>query len=239
MSVAIQWHPPGTRAAARGRLALLLAAPHLTPIVIQVVMTIAVFWQDLFGGLAYAGSDTVSYYYPLTSWYANELRTGHFPLWIPHMFGGYPVFADGEVGMAYPLHLLAYSLFPPDLVFAWLRPIHFLVAAISTYALARLLGTGALGATISGLTLAFGSFFVGHIDHDNIVRGAAWTPLVLVLFELAYRQATPRRALYLLGAGVVLGVPMLGVHVQPVLLSLLLYQAYVLVAPLHTPSLGH
>ncbi|MCC7104279.1 MAG: YfhO family protein, partial [Chloroflexi bacterium] len=114
-----------------------------------------------------------------------------------------------------------------------------LVAAISTYALARLLGTGALGATISGLTLAFGSFFVGHIDHDNIVRGAAWTPLVLVLFELAYRRATPRRALYLLGAGVVLGVQMLGVHVQPVLLSLLLYQAYVLVAPLHTPSLGH
>ena len=61
---------------------------------------------------------------------ALALKEGRLPLWEPGLFGGYPLFADGEVGMLYPLHLLAYGLLPPDLAFAWLRPISELIVQI-------------------------------------------------------------------------------------------------------------
>jgi len=54
--------------------------------------------------------DTTVFYFPLMSWAAERLRQGELPLWTPQFFGGYPIFADGEIGLAYPPVLLALRL---------------------------------------------------------------------------------------------------------------------------------
>src|SRR4051812_32854526 len=69
------------------------------PLLVLLSVMLLVFWQDLFAGRVYFGSDTLAFYYPLTAWYADQLRSGHLPFWIPYIFGGYPLFADGEIGM--------------------------------------------------------------------------------------------------------------------------------------------
>ena len=51
--------------------------------------------------------DTAVFYFPLMSWVAQRLHQGELPLWTPQVFGGYPIFADGEIGLAYPPVLLA------------------------------------------------------------------------------------------------------------------------------------
>ena len=51
--------------------------------------------------------DTAVFYFPLISWVAQRLHQGELPLWTPQVFGGYPIFADGEIGLAYPPVLLA------------------------------------------------------------------------------------------------------------------------------------
>jgi hypothetical protein len=202
------------------------------PVVVLLATMLAVFWQDLFGGQAYFGPDTLSFYYPLTAWYGEQLRSGHLPLWIPYIFGGYPLFADGEIGMLYPLHLLAYLTLPAETAFSILRPLHFFLAGAFTYWFGRLIGLQRFGALLAGLGFSYGSFMVGHLQHENIVRSAVWLPLALGLLELALRRSGRGRCLLLIGCGVVVAVQMVGIHVQPVLLSLVLLGAYALCGPL-------
>src|SRR6266536_62888 len=160
--------------------------------------TLAVFWSDLARETAYYGTDTVAYYYPLTSWYAEQLKAGRLPLWLPYIFGGYPLFADGEVGMLYPLNLLAFALLPSDIAFVWLRPLHFWLAGLFSYWLSRLLGISRFGALLAGLTFSYGSFLVAHLQHENLVRSTVWLPLSLGLMELALRAGGGRRVGWLL-----------------------------------------
>lgn len=207
---------------------LLAAAPPLA----FGIVTLAVFWNDLFKGVVYYGGDTSAFYYPLTIWYAAQLHSGQLPLWLPHIFGGYPLFADGEVGMLYPLQVVAFGLLPADLAFAWLRPLHFWLAGLFTYWLGRLIGLHRFGALLAGLTFGYGSFLVSHLQHENIIRSAIWLPLALGLLEMALRRTGRRRLFWLLACGVVVGVQMLGVHIQPVLLSMVALGAYALVGPL-------
>jgi hypothetical protein len=237
VSLSLPWLREGSELAApvRSAAAGLARLAPLGPLLTLTLVTGLVFWRDLFGGQAYYGADTLAFYYPLTVWYAEQLRAGHLPLWFPLMFGGYPLFADGEVGMLYPLHLLAYGLLPPDLAFAWLRPIHFWLAGLFSYLFARVLEQRRFGATLAALTFSYGSFLVGHLQHENIVRSAVWLPLALLLLELAFRRRGPARLGWLAACGLVLAVQMLGVHVQPVLLTLLSLSAYALFAPLAGP----
>jgi hypothetical protein len=221
-----------------GRWAL-LASGFAAPLVLGL-FTVLVFWHGIAHGLAYYGSDTEAFYYPLTSWYAGQLRSGTLPLWLPYIFGGYPLFADGEIGMLYPLHVLAYALLPADVAFVWLRPLHFWLAGVFTFWFGRLLGLSRFGALIAGLTFSYSSFLVSHLQHENLVRSTIWLPLALGLLELALRAEGRRRLGWLVCCGAVLGIQMLGVHVQPVLFTLLALAGYALVGPLgvvdHRPA---
>jgi hypothetical protein len=180
----------------------------------------------------YYGGDTPAFYYPLTRWYADQLHAGQLPLWLPHIFGGYPLFADGEIGMLYPLQLLAFALLPADLAFAWLRPLHLYLASLFAYWFGRLIGLKRFGALLAALAFGYGSFLVSHIQHENIIRSAIWLPLALGLLELALRRTGRTRLFWLLACGSTVGVQMLGVHIQPVLLTIVALGAYALVGPL-------
>ncbi|MBI4213755.1 MAG: hypothetical protein HY534_05530, partial [Chloroflexi bacterium] len=79
-------------------------------------------------------TDTVRFYYPLERWFAEHFKNGSFPLWNPQIFAGYPIFADGEKGLAHPLHLLLLSLLSVDQSFIWLRILHVFVAAAGMFA---------------------------------------------------------------------------------------------------------
>ncbi len=204
----------------------------LLPPLLLLAFTALVFVDELTGGPLAYGRDTTAFYYPLTEWMAAEVRQGRLPFWLPLIFGGYPLLADGEIGPLYPPSLLLLAwLATPD-AYAWMRALHYAVAALGLYALARVLRVGQFGAFIGGLSFAYGSFLVGHLQHDNILRSAAWLPWLLVAAELTLRASGPTRALWTLAGGLVLALQCLGFHVQPVLLSLLALAAYLVVGPL-------
>ena len=73
------------------------------------------------------------FYFPLMTlggWSAFPI--GEPPLWTPQIFGGYPIFADGEIGLAYPPVLLALLVLPADRAFVVLRLLHLSIAALDT-----------------------------------------------------------------------------------------------------------
>ena len=107
--------------------------------------------------------DTAVFYYPLSVWIREQLLAGHLPLWAPHVFGGYPIFADGELGLAYPPMLLALLVAPADLALVLMRLLHLSLAGGGAYALARLWGLPQLPAVLAGLTFSLGSFLQAQI----------------------------------------------------------------------------
>jgi hypothetical protein len=210
----------------------------LAPPIFLLAFTGLLFFGELTGGPIAYGRDTTAFYYPLTEWTTGELRQGRLPLWLPLIFGGYPLLADGEVGPLYPPDLALFVTLPMPQAYAWMRALHYGIAALGTYVLARILGAGGFGATIGGLSFAYGSFLVGHLQHDNILRSASWLPWLLAAAELALRHEGRRRIWAILGGAVVYALMSLGVHIQPVLLSTLALGAYLLAGPLVRPSGG-
>ena len=207
-------------APARSTRASLLAAAFL---LMAVSLSLA---DGLLGNVVAYEQDTPAFYYPLTVWAWEQLHRGQLPLWAPQVSGGYPVFADGELGLAYPPVLLALLTLPPDRAFVLLRWLHLAVAALGGYLLARAWRLPRAAAALAGLTFAMGSFLQAQIHHENIVRTAAWLPLALGLVERALRAGGRGRLGWTTAGAVVVGLASLGLHSQLLAIDLLLLAAY-------------
>jgi hypothetical protein len=108
------------------------------------------------------------------------------------------------------------------------RALHLFLAGSFMIAFMRVLGTGRAAALVGGLVFAFGSFFIAQLQHENVVRSAVWLPLILLFVELALRTTGWRRQQWLVAAGLALAMAALGVHIQPVLMTLLCLGLFVL-----------
>jgi len=187
---------------------------------------LGLFAETLLFGQVHREADTYNFYYPVYKWFAEQLRAGQLPLWMPQFFSGYPLYADGETGMLYPLHWLFFGLLPFHVAFVGLRVLHFLMAGAFMYAWMRALTLRRLAALLSALTFAYGSFLVGQMHHENMLRTAVWLPLVLFWAELAFRRSGRARALCLLAGAATLGVQLTALHVQPALMTLMALGLY-------------
>lgn len=191
------------------------------------LVLLGLFGRSVVPGTVAHQRDTGAFYYPLTEWFARELLAGRFPLWCPLIFAGYPIVADGEIGMLYPPNLLALLLLPTDVAFIVVRGGHYLLAAAGVYALGRVLGLSRGGSVYGGVAFALGGFMVGHLDHGNIVRTAAWLPIVLCYAELALRARDVRRALWVALGAAALTMAGLGLHPQILLIDLVALGTFV------------
>jgi Bacterial membrane protein YfhO len=171
--------------------------------------------------------DTAVFYFPLMSWLGEQLRQGSLPLWTPQFFGGYPIFADGEIGLAYPPVLLALLVLPPDRALVVLRLAHLCLAAVGMFFLVRTWGLPNASAFLAGLVFALGNFLQAQIHHENIVRTASWLPLALALVERGLRASDRRAQLRwtALAAGA-MGLAGLSLHSQMLAIDLMILAAY-------------
>lgn len=227
--------PAGARtdswAAARPRNRLLHARGALLSRVLPVAGLLAIValsvLDGLLGRVVAAERDTGVFYYPLLRALSEQLRAeGQIPLWSPLIFGGYPIFADGELGLAYPPMLLMLWRLPPDVVLVLSRTLHLAVAALGTYALARVWQLPRVPSVLAGVVFSLGSFMQAQIHHENVIRTAAWLPLQLALVELALRASGRARARWVALASLAIGLSALGLHVQILAIDLLALAGY-------------
>ena len=184
--------------------------------------------DGLFGGPAFYELDTRLFYFPLATWVSQQLHAGNFPLWLPGIFTGYPIFADGELGLAYPPQALLLALLTAPVAMVWLRVLHVFLAGAFTYAYLRTIRLEPLPALGGGLVFAFGSFVTAQMHHENVVRSAVWLPAALACLERSLFRV-PRSAFVWSAVGAIaFALGALGLHVQPVLMSALALGLYAL-----------
>jgi hypothetical protein len=191
-------------------------------------------------GQIYSRSDTVTYYFPIANRLIDVLREGRLILWTRHLFGGFPLFADGEAGMLYPPHLFAYLFLPGQDALIWSRVLRHLLSALFCFAYLRTLRISRFGAVIGAITFAYGSFMVTQMHHSNVANTAIWLPLTLAFIEMALQNVRRWRWIYAGAASASVGVQALGLHIQPLLMSGLFLAIYlpfrVMLCPIAWPE---
>ena len=164
-------------------------------------LVVACYGGVLFGGRQFAFRDSAHFYYPLYWRVQQEWSAGRLPLWEPGTNGGTALLGSPMAAVLYPGKLV-FALVP----YAWGIRIytvgHEVLAFWAMVALMRTWGVSRTGATLAGLSYAFGGpgplgLFQRHLPGGSGVaaagvpaadrwlrlgrRAGPWSELALVL----------------------------------------------------------
>ncbi|MFH0863548.1 MAG: YfhO family protein [Candidatus Gottesmanbacteria bacterium] len=163
-------------------------AYKLLPLLGIISILVIVFWPLLTGSILVANgisySDVWTFNYPLKDWYRQQLLAGKMPFWTSLAGNGFPVFAEGQVGALYPLHLILFRLFPTTLAYNLDLFINSFVAFYLTYLFARIsIKLSKPGAFLAGLTYSLSGYYWTQLQYLNVLIAIAWVPLAFLAIE--------------------------------------------------------
>lgn len=189
---------------------------ELLPIIFLVLSLLPLFWPALTGQTFIAsgmhGSDLMLFNYPLKAWYHELLLAGQLPFWTNLLGNGFPIMAEGQIGIFYPFHLALFYFLPTLLAFNLNIFLHFVMAAIFTYLLARqTLKLGHLGSILASLVYTLSGFLILHIQQLNIDLVIAYLPLNFLLVEKIYQE---KRWLWAFLLSLVFGLQILAGNIE-------------------------
>jgi hypothetical protein len=151
------------------------------------------------------GSDLHWLFYPTTQFAFTAMQAGELPLWNPHLFLGFPHYAEPQLATFYPLLWLpALAGWPVTTAFSWLYAFHLGLTAAGGYLLLRRLGAQRAGAVVGGFTLGFSAFmltrlYAGHLPHVMTIAYLPWL-LAAADWAVVKRPLLPTIATTLLAA---------------------------------------
>jgi hypothetical protein len=196
---------------------------YLWPILLFLILPLLAFPEIIFGRQTLYWSDLSWIHYPRHIFAAEEWLAGRVPLWDPFQHNGLPLLAEAQVGALYPISGLFLGPLSPSLELSLYILVHFVLAAIFTFILARSLEMGVAAATVAGLTFGFGGFLMAQVANLNIMTGAVWLPLILAGVILTCRQ---RSWLVALLAGIPLALQIFTAQPQIVFYTLITICGY-------------
>ncbi|HQW19083.1 MAG TPA: YfhO family protein [Rhodocyclaceae bacterium] len=162
---------------------------------ILIIVLVTWFWlPSLLDGKLIIHGDSGLHGLPLI-WLHHQALTGQESLlWSSRIYGGHPMFAEGQGGFANPLNILSVWLFEPLYALGFLHWSTVLTAAIGVFCLCRVLGISRWSATFAGIATAFSGFWVPSVQNLPISTTLAWIPWQLAAAEHWLKQPSAARA---------------------------------------------
>lgn len=191
-------HPPVT-----GREALVAASALIAAAIV------------LYPGAASLGEtfffhDIAHHHYPWRVWAAREWAAGRIPVWTDLASCGFPVLADGQTGVLYPLNVL-FLLLPGPQALSLLVLLHTWLAGFLMYLFSRQAGLGRSGAAMSAVTFGFSGYFVSHLLYLPMYCAYPWLPAMLLCADSVVRDG---RRLFALLLALCVALVLLSFHPQ-------------------------
>jgi hypothetical protein len=178
-------------------------------------------------------SDLAEVFFPPRYYFARTLASGEFPLWNPHVYSGYPQFADPQAATFYPLALLFAGLAGSQFSMNTLAldiGLHFFLAGAFTFFFFRHVFKSNLPALLGALVFEFGGYLTYYPPLQlSELEAAPWLPLTLLLLTISVER---RSGLLMAAAGVSLGQVFLAgrpqsyLTVGPITIAWFVYTAY-------------
>ncbi len=98
------------------------------------------WWPVVWNGDVTLHGDSGSLFTPMLSLLSVALNGGGSLLWVDKIYGGHPLFAEGQAGAANPVNMLVAYFFDPNYGAGLLHYIYMLVGGAGVYSLCRVLG---------------------------------------------------------------------------------------------------
>ena len=173
-----------------------------SPLLWLTALIVIAYADIIFAGRGLFLQDITTYHYPMKHVVREVIARGEFPFWNRYQSGGQPLAANPAYEVFYPLQWL---IFLPSFHFGLQLHIliHFLIAGIGAYRLARSLGCGTLAATFAGISFAFCGPVLSLSTKLPILFSCAWMPWSL---DFGRRFLLTRDRLAFAGAAVTLGL---------------------------------
>lgn len=157
--------------------------PYLFGAVTLTILTLLVYGDVIFGSpnivLSHAGTDLSSGIYTIY-FYASELRQGHFPLWNPHLLGGYPWFASFQTLVLYPPAWI-FLILPVGKAVNLFIALHVFLTGFGMFCWLKGRSLHPLSGVLAGALLMFSSTVTMQIyaGHVTPIASMAWAPYIL------------------------------------------------------------
>lgn len=133
-------------------------------------------------------SDLLHFYYPIKDLLSSSLKKFDVPLWSSNVGGGFPMHAEGQMGVFNVFNLIFFGLLPTTLAFNLTYVFSFFTVAISTYILARLFKFTASVSLLSASIFTFSGFYISHISHPSLLQSASLLPVEVIFVEFFLRK---------------------------------------------------
>ncbi len=167
-------------------------------IALLVLGVAAMFWRVLFTSQMFYFRDVYNYTYPHVKFIHDAIRAGYLPYWNPLLNYGEPVLADPNFLFFYPTTLLI-VLLPVAYAYCLHYVLHFAIAAVGTYYLARRWNQSRAAALFAAAAFAFSGPLLSLGNFYNHAACAAWIPWALLATDSALRSRRTRPWIWLTG----------------------------------------
>ncbi len=211
----------------------ILAEPPLWLCLTILVILPLLFFREILLGKAFLWEDFLYLTYPVRTFAAVSLSMGQLPLWNPYTFSGMPFLADLTTTVLYiPCTLLALVVHNGTVGVFWMELLvilHYALAGLGMFALARSYGMRRGPALFSGAAYMLSGFMIVHAIHQSVITLVAWFPLITLLFRDALRKPGGWRVFlcaFVLGHSLFAGFVQLSLYYYVFLLAVFLHEAY-------------
>lgn len=148
--------------------------------------------EVVFGQGVFFSHDLRHHHFPWRTWAANGWAAGHVPLWSAEVGNGFPLMADGQTGVLYPVNMLLGAVLPAHWALSWSLLLHQWWAGLGAFFLVRDLSENRPvrfeAALFAGVAFALSGFVVSHFTYAGMVQAAAWLPWGLWILQGVCRK---------------------------------------------------
>ncbi|HET6341748.1 MAG TPA: hypothetical protein VFG78_06140 [Gemmatimonadota bacterium] len=159
------------------------------------------------------GTDMVSQAYQSRAFAVQEVQAGRgLPQWNPFVYGGLPYLSVLPYPVYYPTSVLYFGMALHRAI-GWAFVLHFLLAGVLAYGMARELRLAPGPAAFTGAAYMFTGYLVSHLHagQDGRMFAMTWTPALFLLAERAVRTERLRPFAWM---AVVVALQLFTPHVQ-------------------------
>ena len=201
-----------------------------TPIPVLLLLLAATFFWKVLAFPRQIVYTTVSdidwFFYPMYSFAQDAIRSGEFPSWNHYIFCGYPLAANPQIALFYPLSVL-FLFLPAHLAIGYSLLLHTFLGGLFMYLWAKHLGISRIGALVMAIVFMFSAFPIGytHCGGYSAICAIIWIPLLFLLFDIALSR---RSLFYGTASGAILGIQFMAGHLQFSFITLIALVFYLL-----------
>ncbi|MEH6588909.1 MAG: hypothetical protein V7746_01565 [Halioglobus sp.] len=149
----------------------------------------------LFQDQSLVHADNLHHGYAFLKFHHDVIHNGVSPFWTSYVYGGHPLFAEGQAGLSNPINYIVAWLFSPVFGQNLIHWLSMIALGIGTYGLSRTLSISGPASLFAALAATFSSLFI-HTNSSMVAMEAmVWIPWTIWAFEAWVNKPDTTRAI--------------------------------------------